>query len=56
MEAAMIGTFLVSVVALVIAVLCCAWAKPVDGSRLNASPKHDGLSQFQLFTLALVRE
>ena len=29
MEAAMIGTFLVSVAALVIAVLGCAWVKPV---------------------------
>jgi hypothetical protein len=37
MEAAMIGTFLVSVAALVIAVLGCAWVKPRD--ELRADPQ-----------------
>jgi hypothetical protein len=33
MEAAMIATFLISVAALVIAVLGCAWVKPHDELR-----------------------
>jgi hypothetical protein len=40
MEAAMIGTFLVSVAALIIAVLGCAWAKPIGVRESH----HDAVS------------
>jgi hypothetical protein len=40
MEAAMIGTFLVSVAALIIAVLGCAWVKPIEARESH----HDTVS------------
>jgi len=39
MEAAMIGTFVVCLIALVIAVLGCAWVAPNEIRRSDALPK-----------------
>jgi hypothetical protein len=47
MEAAMITTFLVSVAALIIAVLGCAWAKPGDELRTNPERQRETMTELR---------